>query len=102
MPHHTSQPSPGDIVREWRARRGPVTLINHPARHEDWRVRAVFWRQERDEEAAVMADCAKPSAEWDEAFDTMMKATNLLNATVLNRLALRKLEQASTNHARAA
>ncbi len=102
MPHHTSQPSPGDIVREWRARRGPVTFSNHPARHEDWRVRCVFWRQERDAEALTLADCAKPSAEWDEAFDAMMKATNLLNTTVLNRLALRKLEHLSDEQARAA
>ncbi len=94
--------SPGDIVRNWRARRGPVTLMTHPARHADWRVRAIFWRQERDAEAATMADCAKPSAEWDEAFDAMMKAVNLLNTTLLNQLATRNLERASDAHRSAA
>jgi hypothetical protein len=68
-------------ITEYIARRAPYDMVA-PSRHRNLLVRALWWKQERWEQEAIVEACAKPSAEFDEAFDAMFDADEKWEAII--------------------
>lgn len=83
-----------DYINEYIARRAPIHMVK-PWRHENPLIAALWWKQERWEQAAKLEDCAKPSTEWDEAFDAYTDAGSKYEAIITDAWSSRKLERLS-------
>lgn len=85
---------PSDYITRWEANRGLGMVA--PWLHHDWRVRALHYKRRNAYFEAIVTDCAKPSAEYDEAFDAMIDADekyeNVIRTAAFHRLA------ANANH----
>lgn len=81
--------APSDYLARFEANTGWGMV--HPARHEDWRVRSLFWKRRNRRFEAIVTDCAKPSAEYDKAWDDMHDAAreyeNVITSQMLHRAA---------------
>jgi hypothetical protein len=62
--------SAADYINEYVARRAPF-YMEAPWRSSNPLVRALWAKQERWTQSAKAKDAAKPSAEYDEAYDLM-------------------------------
>lgn len=62
-----------DYINEYVARRAPIDMVA-PWRSSKPLVKALWFKQARWAAEATVANCAKPSAEYDEAYDAMVTA----------------------------
>lgn len=93
-PYILSHPyGPSDYIARFEANRG-VGMVG-PWKHEDWRIRALWHRVNRDNLAVELEGCAKPSHEWDVAFDTFVKAGADHEKVVRSAWTTRRLERLS-------
>jgi hypothetical protein len=92
MPHSLGY-SPSDYIARYEANTGFGMVP--PSRHEDWRVRAIWFKRLRNEHGQDMEDCAKPSAEWDEAIDGYITNSRAYQNVVTNQWLARAAERAN-------
>jgi hypothetical protein len=72
-----------DYINEYLARRAPIDMVA-PYRHRNLLIRALWFKQARWEAEAIVRDCAKPSAEYDAAFDAMIDAGDKHRAAIID------------------
>lgn len=82
-----------DYIREYITRRAPIDMPA-PWRHRNLLIRALWWKQERWDQEQAVEDSAKPSAEFDEAFDAMISAGNKYEAIIRDAWSMRCAERA--------
>jgi hypothetical protein len=60
-------------ITDYLLKRAPF-YMEMPSRHSNPLIRGLWWKQERWTQSAKAKDAAKPSAEYDEAYDLWVAA----------------------------
>jgi hypothetical protein len=92
MPHSLGY-SPSDYIARFEANTGFGMVP--PSRHEDWRVRAIWFKRLRIEHGQEMEDFAHPSWEWDKAFDDYITNARAYENVVTSQWLARASERAN-------
>lgn len=90
-----------DIINEYVARKAPFYLAA-PWRHPSSVVRALWQKQAMWAASKELTDCARPSAEYDEAYDLMCNAADKHREIIEGAWSVRCLERGSVPGRRAA
>lgn len=86
----------GQYIKDYLERRAPADMVK-PWRHVNLLIRALWWKQARWIAEASLEGCARPSAEYDQAYDAMIDAGDKHRAVILDAWELRAMERGSAS-----